>query len=104
VADVLISRAVRQVRANGHSKAWLAVVAGNETARAFYERSRWHDEGPFTTGIPSTSSEARSVSRAKLAGGPGLVSRLVAWPVTSAAEILIDLPALPIEAEESPYP
>jgi GNAT superfamily N-acetyltransferase len=54
VAGVLISQAERQVRANGHSKAWLAVVAGNERARAFYERSGWHDEGPF---IYATATE-----------------------------------------------
>jgi GNAT superfamily N-acetyltransferase len=47
VAGVLLGGAERQVRANGHSKAWLAVVAGNARARAFYERSGWHDEGPF---------------------------------------------------------
>lgn len=27
--------------------AWLAVVAGNTRARRFYERSGWHDAGPF---------------------------------------------------------
>ena len=48
VADVLMSEAERQVRAEGHSKAWLAVVPGNARARAFYERTGWHDEGPFT--------------------------------------------------------
>lgn len=48
VAGVLLGEAERQVRANGHSKAWLAVVAGNARARAFYERRGWHDEGPFT--------------------------------------------------------
>ena len=47
VAAVLIAEAERQVRSNGHSQAWLAVVAGNERARAFYERAGWHDEGPF---------------------------------------------------------
>jgi GNAT superfamily N-acetyltransferase len=47
VAGVLIGEAERQVRANGYSKAWLAVVAGNGRARAFYERSGWRDEGPF---------------------------------------------------------
>jgi GNAT superfamily N-acetyltransferase len=46
VADVLMSEAERQVRANGHSKGWLAVVAGNARARAFYERAGWSDEGP----------------------------------------------------------
>jgi len=47
VAGVLIGEAEQQVRANGHSEAWLAVVAGNTRARAFYERSGWRDEGPF---------------------------------------------------------
>jgi GNAT superfamily N-acetyltransferase len=47
VARVLIGEAERQVRANGHGKAWLAVVAGNARARAFYERAGWVDEGPF---------------------------------------------------------
>ena len=47
VADALIREAERQVRANGHSTGWLAVVAGNARARAFYERAGWHDEGPF---------------------------------------------------------
>jgi GNAT superfamily N-acetyltransferase len=31
------------------SMAWLAVVAGNHRARRFYERSGWHDGGPFET-------------------------------------------------------
>ena len=47
VAAVLMDEAERQVRANGHGKAWLAVVAGNARARAFYERAGWCDEGPF---------------------------------------------------------
>jgi ribosomal protein S18 acetylase RimI-like enzyme len=47
VARALIGEAERQVRANGHEKAWLAVVAGNARARAFYERAGWIDEGPF---------------------------------------------------------
>jgi GNAT superfamily N-acetyltransferase len=47
VADVLLREAERQVRANGHSSAWLAVVAGNARARAFYARAGWCDEGPF---------------------------------------------------------
>jgi ribosomal protein S18 acetylase RimI-like enzyme len=47
VANVLIGEAERQVRANGHKKAWLAVVAGNARARAFYQRAGWIDEGPF---------------------------------------------------------
>ena len=47
VAAVLMREAERQVRANGYSSAWLAVVAGNTRARAFYEKAGWHDEGPF---------------------------------------------------------
>ena len=47
VAAALLDEAERQVRANGHSDAWLAVVAGNARARAFYERAGWSDEGPF---------------------------------------------------------
>lgn len=47
VADALLSEAERQVRANGHSNGWLAVVAGNARARAFYERAGWRDEGQF---------------------------------------------------------
>ena len=47
VAKALIGEAERQVRANGHRKAWLAVVAGNARARAFYERAAWVDEGRF---------------------------------------------------------
>jgi GNAT superfamily N-acetyltransferase len=47
VASALLDEAERQVRANGHSTAWLAVVAGNARARRFYERQGWSDEGPF---------------------------------------------------------
>jgi DNA/RNA-binding domain of Phe-tRNA-synthetase-like protein/GNAT superfamily N-acetyltransferase len=47
VADVLMAEAERQVRSNGHGEAWLAVVAGNARARAFYERAGWRDDGSF---------------------------------------------------------
>jgi GNAT superfamily N-acetyltransferase len=47
VARALIAEAERKVRANGNTKAWLAVVAGNARARAFYERAGWVDEGGF---------------------------------------------------------
>jgi GNAT superfamily N-acetyltransferase len=47
VAALLIAEAERQVKANGHDSAWLAVVAGNARARAFYARSGWRDEGQF---------------------------------------------------------
>ena len=47
IARTLIQEAERQVKENGHDRAWLAVVAGNARARAFYERAGWVDEGPF---------------------------------------------------------
>jgi GNAT superfamily N-acetyltransferase len=62
IAGALMREAERRVRANGHARGWLAVVAGNARARAFYERSGWHNEGPFvyeavagegTVGVPS---------------------------------------------------
>jgi len=48
VAAQLLRRGEDEVRRNGHSRAWLAVVAGNARARAFYERQGWRDAGPFT--------------------------------------------------------
>jgi len=47
VARALLTDAERLVHANGHERAWLAVVAGNARARRFYERSGWVDEGLF---------------------------------------------------------
>ncbi|MEU0094151.1 GNAT family N-acetyltransferase [Kribbella sp. NPDC006257] len=47
VAGVLIAEAERQVKANGHDEAWLAVATGNARARRFYERSGWTDAGAF---------------------------------------------------------
>jgi GNAT superfamily N-acetyltransferase len=47
VAGLLLGEAERRVRANGHAAAWLAVIAANGRARAFYERAGWVDEGPF---------------------------------------------------------
>lgn len=47
VADALLAEAERQVRANGHEVAWLAVVEGNARARSFYERMGWRDDGAF---------------------------------------------------------
>jgi GNAT superfamily N-acetyltransferase len=55
VADLLLGEAERQVRANGHSEAWLAVVAGNGRARAFYEKSGWRDDGAFDYAAASES-------------------------------------------------
>jgi len=47
VAGVLIEDAERRVEAAGYRRAWLAVVAGNARARAFYTRAGWRDDGPF---------------------------------------------------------
>ncbi|MBM7785330.1 GNAT family N-acetyltransferase [Tenggerimyces flavus] len=47
VASALLEEAERQVKANGHDRAWLAVAGGNARARRFYERQGWKDEGPF---------------------------------------------------------
>jgi ribosomal protein S18 acetylase RimI-like enzyme len=47
IADALMREAERRIRVNGHARGWLAVVAGNARARAFYERAGWRDEGPF---------------------------------------------------------
>jgi GNAT superfamily N-acetyltransferase len=47
VAATLLTEAERQVKANGHSEAWLAVATGNARARRFYERSGWRDGGAF---------------------------------------------------------
>jgi GNAT superfamily N-acetyltransferase len=47
VAGRLRRHAEDLVRAAGHDTAWLAVVAGNARARAFYERQGWHDGGGF---------------------------------------------------------
>ena len=47
VAALLLAEVERQVAADGHSRAWLAVAAGNARARRFYERSGWVDDGAF---------------------------------------------------------
>ena len=47
IAAALLAEGERRVRANGHRTAWLAVVAGNARARAFYVREGWHDDGAF---------------------------------------------------------
>jgi GNAT superfamily N-acetyltransferase len=47
IATLLLAEAERQIAAQGHEVAWLAVVPGNARARRFYERQGWADEGPF---------------------------------------------------------
>jgi GNAT superfamily N-acetyltransferase len=48
VATVLLRTGESEIRKAGHRRAWLAVVAGNDRARAFYAREGWRDSGPFT--------------------------------------------------------
>jgi GNAT superfamily N-acetyltransferase len=47
LAAVLLRAAEAEVRRAGHRQAWLAVVAGNGRARAFYARLGWRDAGPL---------------------------------------------------------
>ncbi|WP_328328684.1 GNAT family N-acetyltransferase [Kribbella sp. NBC_00382] len=55
IAGTLIAEAERQVKANGHDEAWLAVATGNARARRFYERSGWADAGAFD--YPATTDD-----------------------------------------------
>ena len=47
LATELIERGKTVIRDAGHAQGWLAVVAGNARARAFYEREGWVDAGAF---------------------------------------------------------
>jgi GNAT superfamily N-acetyltransferase len=47
VAAQLLRHGEEVVRHAGHPRAWLAVVAGNARARAFYARHGWRDAGEF---------------------------------------------------------
>lgn len=57
VARALLRRGEEAVAAHGHDVAWLAVVAGNARARAFYEREGWRDRGPFAYAAQTASGE-----------------------------------------------
>jgi ribosomal protein S18 acetylase RimI-like enzyme len=48
VAAMLLRKGEAEIRNAGHRHAWLAVVAGNRRARAFYSRLGWRDAGPFS--------------------------------------------------------
>lgn len=52
IASILLDAAERQIHDDGHGIAWLAVVAGNERARAFYAKRGWVDEGLFAHQAP----------------------------------------------------
>lgn len=59
VADALMADADARLRASGHARAWLAVVAGNARARRFYERLGWTDDGPFEHLAPGPNGPIR---------------------------------------------
>jgi putative acetyltransferase len=44
-ARQLLTRAEEVIAAAGHGQAWLAVVEGNERARAFFRKRGWRDDG-----------------------------------------------------------
>ena len=48
VAATLLGHAKAEIGRAGHDRAWLAVVAGNRRARAFYARRGWRDAGPMS--------------------------------------------------------
>lgn len=56
LATALLVEAERQVAAAGHAEAWLAVVAGNERARRFYEKCGWHDRGDLAYEVSAGGS------------------------------------------------
>jgi hypothetical protein len=45
---MLLHKGEAEIRHAGHRGAWLAVVAGNQRARAFYARLGWRDSGPMS--------------------------------------------------------
>jgi ribosomal protein S18 acetylase RimI-like enzyme len=47
VAQRLLGAAEQKIAGDGFSEAWLAVVASNARARAFYARAGWIDDGLF---------------------------------------------------------
>src|SRR5256885_1642559 len=55
VGALLLAAAETRIAADGHDLAWLAVVPGNTTARAFYERHGWTDDGPLTYAAPTAT-------------------------------------------------
>jgi GNAT superfamily N-acetyltransferase len=48
IAALLLRSGEARIAQAGHRRSWLAVVAGNERARAFYARCGWHDAGPMS--------------------------------------------------------
>jgi GNAT superfamily N-acetyltransferase len=52
IGAALLREAERIVLDSGHACAWLAVATGNISARRFYERQGWIDDGPFLHEAP----------------------------------------------------
>jgi GNAT superfamily N-acetyltransferase len=55
IATLLLQAGEREIHMAGHPRAWLAVVAGNARARAFYARLGWRDGGPMTYQAQTTA-------------------------------------------------
>ena len=69
-AAALLHKAEAEIRSAGHSRAWLAVVAGNQRARAFYARLGWRDAGPFSY-LAETAAGSLPVPTARSRPGSG---------------------------------
>jgi ribosomal protein S18 acetylase RimI-like enzyme len=52
IGAALLGAGEQAVIAAGHPRAWLAVATGNTSARRFYERQGWIDDGPFVHEAP----------------------------------------------------
>jgi putative acetyltransferase len=63
VGTVLLTEAERQIAAAGFDLAWLAVVRGNDRARAFYARQGWVDEGDLDYPVTALGEEFFSPCR-----------------------------------------
>ncbi len=62
-ATRLLQQAEAVIRLAGHHTAWLAVVAGNQRARAFYARQGWRDRGPLQYGAQTATGTVTVATR-----------------------------------------
>jgi len=63
IAAILLTEAERQIAADGHDVAWLAVVRGNDRAQAFYAKQGWVDEGDVDYPVSALGEEFISPCR-----------------------------------------
>jgi putative acetyltransferase len=63
IAVALLRRGLEAIRRGGHRRAWLAVVAGNARARAFYEREGWRDAGAIDSAAETAEGRIPVPSR-----------------------------------------